>query len=252
MMHAVFCLAASHLKHRRGGHEYDDAIAFHKYHAVSLLRVELASLTEPSSPMNEAAYGTSVFLAVQSIATFKSHSVSFPTDLDWIPLLTGFRFLVHNMWAERSQSIFYPLISSYQAPDVPTPEQEQRVLQKFSLEPLLDHLPSSYSEHIVRIAALLDPFFPDEHYSKPLLSVSRTLTLGRLESRLALRQVIAWAATLPETFVTRAREGDPCILILLGWMFTLFREIHASHPMWWIERIATEAFQEIPTEWRNH
>jgi len=203
--------------------------------------------------MNEAAYGTSVFLAVQSIATFKSHSVLFPTDLDWIPLLTGFRFLIHNMWAERTQSIFYPLITSYQDPVVPTPEQEQQLLQKFNLAPLLSQLPPSYSEHIVRIVVLLHPFFPHEHYSKPpLLPVSRDHRLDPLESRQALRQLIAWAATLPDTFVARAREGDPGILILLGWMFSLFREIYASKPMWWIERIATESLREVPPEWRNH
>jgi hypothetical protein len=249
LLHAILCFSATHLKHINPASQvYDNAIIFHKHHALSLLRKQLNSLTEPSSPMNEAIYGTGVILALQSIATFKSQSDCYPTDLDWLPLISGFKSLVMNMWDACRESIFYPLIDTYKDPEPRTEEEQHKVLNKFNFAHLFHQLPPSYSAHVNRLACIMDPFFPGEYYPFPLASCAHNMSRGdheRLPGFVALRQLFGWVATLPESFMSRAKEGDPSVLILLGWVFSLFRQIYSHNPIWWIERISKEGVEDI-------
>jgi Fungal specific transcription factor domain len=247
-MHAILCFSATHLKHINPTSQvYDDAVAFHKHHALSLLRRKLESLTEPSSPMNEGIYGTGVILALQSVATYKSHSNSYPTDLDWLPLISGFKSVVLNMWDGCRESIFYPLITAYMDPDPRTTEEQHKALNKFNLAHLLAQLPPSYSAHVSRLACIMDPFFPNEYYASPLASCAPMLRGGyeRIPGFDTMRQLFGWIATLPESFMPRAKESDPSVLILLGWVFSSFRQIYSHNPIWWIERISKEGVEDI-------
>lgn len=247
-MHAILCFSATHLKHiNPNSQEYDGVIALHKHHALSLLRREIDSLTEPASPMNEAVYGTGVMLALQSIATFKSNSNSHSIDLDWLPLVSGFKSVVVNMWDGCRDSIFYALISTYKDPEPRTTEEQHKALNKFNLTHLLAQLPLSYSAHVIRLACIMDPFFPNEYYAFPLASCVSTFR-GDYETRPGLdtmRQLFGWIATLPESFMPRAKENDPSILTLLGWVFSLFRQIHSHNPLWWIECLSKEGVEDI-------
>lgn len=196
--------------------------------------------------MNEAVYGTGVILAIQSIAAFKSHSSYYLTDIDWIPLISGFKSLVVNMWDGCRESIFFPLIDTYKDPESLTAEDELKVLKKFNLAHLPTHLPASYSAHVGRLACIMDPFFPGGYYPTPFVSVSFPRDVyERPPGSEALRQLLGWIATLPESFVPRAKEGDPSVITLLGWVFALFREIYSVQPLWWIERISKEGLLDI-------
>jgi Fungal specific transcription factor domain len=255
-MHALLCYSASHLKHiNSDSTDYDQSIVVHKHHALSLLRAELDSWDTPNPPMNDAAFGTGVILAIQSLGTFKSNSASYPTDLEWIPLMTGFRSLVDNWHNMRGPSIFFPLLTAYEHPKENTKEEEDAFLRKFSLEKIPGQLPPSYSRHISKLAVQLAPYFPDDHYSNPPPTCSRCPSPGIPWTR-TLRQLLAWFATLPDSFVPRAKEGDPAILLVLWWVFTLLRELHGQQsttrePLWWIERVAKEGVEDMKRAVQN-
>jgi hypothetical protein len=238
---------------------YDYAIARHKHYALSLLRSELSSVSEPTSPMNDAIYGSAIFLAVQAIATFNTHPSS-PTDLDWMPLLSGFRSFIGPMKPNISQSVFHSHMS-YTRPDLPEPADERRLRQKFNLESVFVNLPATYSDHVTRLACLLDPLFLDRNYqSPPLFSLpaspiaSADVPDNRI-SMTSLRSLLAWTATLPPSFIPRAQENDPAIIILLGWVFSIFRTIYSLQPHWWLERISKQGVEDIAKlmpDWRIH
>jgi hypothetical protein len=240
-------------------HQYDDAMIFHKHYALSLLRSELGSVTEPSSPMNDVIYGAAVLLAIQAIATFNSNPTS-SIDLDWMPLISGFKAFLTPMWDSISDSIFYPFIG-YNWPSSKGHAEQQEILKKFNLIHLSSSLPPSYTEHVIRLSSLLDPFFPDKSYSAPPLSSilstpipiadqvectdDTTSDAPNGEWIDPLRHLLAWSATLPSSFISRAREEDPAILTILGWMFCLVRKIYVYQPLWWIERISKQGVETM-------
>jgi hypothetical protein len=251
-MHAILCFSASHLKHLHpDSHEYDQSILLHKHDALSLLRKELDTFSSSPYPsMNEAAYGTGTILAIQSIGSFKADSTAYPTDLNWILMMTGFKSLVVNMWSVLRDSIFFPLVDSFQRPSVKTPADEQLYLRKFSLDTLHSVLPPSYSNHITELACLLAPYFPQDHYPRPPpCSSPSSSPPSEIPWTRTLRQLLGWIATLPDSFVPRAKEGDPSILMALWWAFALLRELHScrsalGEPLWWIERISKEGVED--------
>ena len=224
-MHAVLCFSATHLLHINPSQVYEEAIGVHKHYALSLLRSKLDSISDPCH-MNDGIYPTAILLSLQSMATFKSHS-SHPTDLDWIPLIVGFKSIIALMWEDRAQSISHPVLLAYKPPPDKGASVQQRISQKFNLVSVASQLPPAYSEQIIGLASILNQLFPNDFYaSRPLSSVSHTLSASSLPFRPVpvqiLHQVLAWTSTLPGSFVPRAIEGDPAILIVLGWMFALF------------------------------
>jgi hypothetical protein len=239
-MHALLCLSATHLMHiNPNSHTYDDAIVLHKHYALSLLRSELSSVPQ-SSPFNDSIYGSTLLLAIQAVATYNMHP-SFPTDLDWIPLVGGFKSVLTPMWETVSDSIFQPLINSYRSLEPKTPSEELQILERFNLATLSTTVPPSYSESITTLALLLDRSFPGETYSTPPLSITTPATVPVL----MLRHLLAWTSALPGSFVSRAKEGDPAILTILGWAFCMFRRIYSSHPLWWLERISKQSVEDM-------
>lgn len=42
-----------------------------------------------------------------------------------------------------------------------------------------------------------------------------------------------------------ATERDPAVLMLLWWVFELLRQIYSSKPLWRLEKIGEEGFQDI-------
>jgi Fungal specific transcription factor domain len=242
-MHALLCLSATHLMHTNpDSHTYDDAIVFHKHFALSLLRSELSSVTQPSQ-FNDSIYGSTLLLAFQAVATYNMHP-SFPTDLDWIPLVSGFKTVLTPMRESVSDSIFHPLIKCYRSPEKKTPAEELQILERFNLCNLSTTLPPSYSETIAALALLLDLLFPDETYSAPPLSLVGTPATN-VNPILMLRRLFAWTTSFPGSFVSRAKEGDPAILTILEWTFCMFRKIYSSHPLWWLERISTQGVEDM-------
>jgi Fungal specific transcription factor domain len=256
-MHALLCFSASHLKHLHPeSHEYDQSVILHKHHALSLLQAEITEIvSSPTPAMNEAAYGTGAILAVQSIGSFKldDSSADYPTDLNWILLMTGFKSLVVKMWDVMPESIFFPAMRDSTG-DIPvaTPDEERAYLRKFNLDTLQSTLPPSYSNHITQLACILAPFFPLDFYARP---PSASLPPNSFGSGMpwALQQLFRWIVTLPDSFVPRAKEGDPAVLTILWWAFALFREVHAcrSAPLWWIERMAKEGVEDMETACRG-
>jgi len=231
LMHALLCFSASHLLHISGEAKYDEAMRFHKHHALSLMRTQL------DSKVDEAVYGTGVILALQSIGTFNSFG-GYPTDLDWVGLVTGFRSLVAEMWDGRHQSIFYPLIEAYQPLEV-----NEDGLRKFNLLRIQSQLPPRYSEHVKALGTLLASIFPGDYYDSP--RDIRTTERSMMPDGRAVRYLLAWIATVPESFVSRAKECDSAVLMLLLWVFAVFRQVYRDKPLWWLERIAKQGIEDI-------
>jgi len=243
-MHALLCFSASHLRHiTPTTGVYDQLVYHHKHCALSLMQKELMSLQGDIDGIKDWIVATSSFLATQSLSEFHSSESAKHPNIEWIHLMRGTKAVVTPMWNHRQHSIFAAELT-YNSPEIP---HSTDALKKFNLTNIVTYLPSSYTEHVSKLANLLDSVFPGSRYCLPPLE--REENLGWKFSgdvRQRVRDYFIWVTTLPDSFPSRVEELDPGILTLLAWGNATMRELYyVDGDIWWFENIAKQGVQDV-------
>jgi hypothetical protein len=207
------------------------------------MQKELMSLQGDIDGIKDWIVATSSFLATQSLSEFRSSESASHPNIEWIHLMRGTKAVVTPMWRHRQHSIFAAEFT-YHSPEI---RHSSDALNKFNLTNIAAYLPSTYTEHVARLANILDSLFPATEYSLPPLEPEEKAGWqfsGDVRQR--VRDYFVWVTTLPDTFPSRVEELDPGILTLLVWGNATMREFYSvDRDIWWFENIAKEGVRDV-------